>query len=96
MAFVPPAPQGANEWAQARMQCFFLTVPLPPALAAGPPTAVPPQAQAQGIPFAQVQHSSAPAEEKKQDESSGLTTYELNQTLIMCGLNYTEEPLSND
>jgi len=73
----------------------FPTVPLLPAAAAGPPTAGPPQAQAQGIPFAQVQqllaflqsqqpqHSSAPAEEKKQDESSGLATYELNQTLIM-------------
>jgi len=55
MAFIPPAPQGADEWAQARMQWFFPTVPLPPAPAAGPPPAGPPQAQAQGIPFAQVQ-----------------------------------------
>ena len=103
MAFVPPAPQGADEWAQARVQWFFPTVPLPPAPATGPPPAGPLQAPAQGIPFAQVQqllaflqtqqpqNNPAPAEEKKQDESSGLATYELNQTLIMCGLNYSEE-----
>jgi len=82
---------------------FFPRVPLPPAPAVGTPAAGPLQAQIQGIPFAQVQqllamlhsqqqqHIPSPAEEKKQDDSSGLATYELHQTLIMCGLNYTDE-----
>jgi len=39
----------------------------------------------------QQQHIPALAEEKKQDDSSGLATYELNQALIMCGLKYTDE-----
>jgi len=102
MAFVPPVPQGADKWAQGRKQCFS-RVPMPPAPAVGTPAAGPLQAQVQGMLFAQVQQLlamlqlqqqqriPAPAEEKKQDDSSGLATYKLHQTLIMCGLNYTDE-----
>ena len=99
VTFVPPPPQGAEEWAKDRKTWFFPLVNTQHALNAAP---FPPQLQ--GMPFAQVQQLLAmlqaqqqpvaprpQAEEKKQDDSTGLAAYELTHTLVMCGLNETDE-----